>query len=1050
MAVEHRIQNTIHTDLEDGEISVSSLSDSSNKSINYSKKIYHEYTSSDKPEFSALKIENIEHGVKSQHNSNSDLIDHDNNSEYNKSNFLDAIDSIIKFEHPNNQVLPTKLQRSCETQNYFSKEIQTLDSDVYNTVSNPTSSIDVFSDDKNKKCCQNYSLENNHFCKNNGFLKASSSDSNEYLSTNKQKIFSPDEVTGNTSYLNCYSSDTNCIKSLSKGSYPLTPKDVISRSKNNLGTSEFKILDSYESKENIRSRNKLRDSSSVKDKDYRSCRLRDSNRDKCRDSSRHRVRDSSGVKDRESRNHKDRVSNRYTSRDASRRRDRDSSRYASRDAIRRRDRDSSRYMSRSSSRNKHRNSSREKYKDAKKICERNSIKVLDENIGCKNDINSYKYNNIDIKRPLHRDSARYKDRDFLDRGDKDIRKYNELGSCIHKKIELNKSRKSNIDKSDSNPTSKSSKNFSDAPDISYHKKIDFSSGNGDENSSYFKNQEKIKLSSLSVDRSIMKISNNIKDSNNFASHNINMDDNLYLHNNSKISSKRRISQTETQASYDGLLDFSENLADKEEQEIMERPSNPSQPSAIIKSQLSSVDGKNSNIYNDTKTVSNSAGPKTSTEQKNIRLSDATKTTSQHTITLNRSSKENQNSEFVVDLFDENSAISENIDTEADLGNIIKGNVNNGEDLTGNWDDDDGYYKLILGEVLDDRYEINSVLGQGVFSSVVGAIDKSNNNDSVAIKIIRNNETMHNAGLSEMKVLEDIESKNPKNSKYIIRFIRKFEHRHHLCLVFESMSMNLRQTVKLFGSSMGLNIDAVKLYGHQLFCGLLVLSKNGILHADLKPDNVLISKSKKYVKIADFGSAIYLNSIDESAYSGYLVSRYYRAPEIILGNPNLSMVDVWSLGSTLYELFTGKVLFPGRTNNQMLKLIMQMKGMIPNKVLKRSKFALNHFGSGTMGANSIEMSGIWDKSVLGKSNIFFMSSEIDLVSNSKVVKKIEFQVNSGQTSVNKLKQQLLEYSGNSAEVRMKINLFADLIDKCIEISPEKRISPAEALKHPFFH
>ncbi|OMJ09408.1 Serine/threonine-protein kinase prp4, partial [Smittium culicis] len=808
------------------------------------------------------------------------------------------------------------------------------------------------------------------------------------------------------------------------------------------------------------------DSSRHKDRDSSRNKDRNSSRNKDRASSRYTSRDASRRTDRDSSRNNDRVSSRYTSRDASRRRDRDSIRHKDRDPSRNKDRNSSRnkdrassrYTSRDasrrrdrdSSRHKDRDSSREKYKDAKKLYERDSIKAIDENIDCKNDINSSKYNNIDKKRFIHRDSSQYKDRDFCDRGDKDIKKYTELDSCINKEIELNKSRESNIDKLFNNHTSKSSNNFYDVPDSSHHKKIDFGSGNGDLNSRYLKNQDKIKLSSLSVNKSIMKISNNIKDSNNFASQNINMDDNLYLHNNSKISSKRRISQTEAQVSYDGLLDFSDNLVDKEEQEIMERPTDLPQPSAIIRSQPSSEDPKNSSIYIDSEIVSNLADPKTTTEQKSMTLSDATKITSEQTNTLNLSSKENQNSEFVVDLFDENSAITENVEADSDLGKIKKGNVNNAEVLNGNWDDEDGYYKLILGEVLDDRYEINSVLGQGVFSSVVGAIDKSSNNDSVAIKIIRNNDTMHNAGLSEMKILEDIESKNPKNSKYIIRFIRKFEHRHHLCLVFESMSMNLRQTVKLFGSSIGLNIDAVKLYGHQLFCGLQVLNKNGVLHADMKPDNILISKSKKYVKIADFGSAIYLNNIDESAYSGYLVSRYYRAPEIILGNPNLSKVDVWSLGSTLYELFTGKVLFPGRTNNQMLKLIMQMKGMIPNRVLKRSKFALNHFGSGTMGASNVEMSGIWDKSVIGKSNIFFMSSEIDLVSNTKVVKKMEFQVNSGQTSVNKLKQQLLEYSGNSTEDRLKINLFADLIDKCTEISPEKRISPADALKHPFFH
>ena len=66
---------------------------------------------------------------------------------------------------------------------------------------------------------------------------------------------------------------------------------------------------------------------------------------------------------------------------------------------------------------------------------------------------------------------------------------------------------------------------------------------------------------------------------------------------------------------------------------------------------------------------------------------------------------------------------------------------------------------------------------------------------------------------------------------------------------------------------------------------------------------------------------------------YLVSRFYRAPEIILGLSYDRMVDLWSAGVCLYELFTGHVLFPGRTNNDMLRLMMELKGRPPVKMLR---------------------------------------------------------------------------------------------------------------------
>lgn len=70
---------------------------------------------------------------------------------------------------------------------------------------------------------------------------------------------------------------------------------------------------------------------------------------------------------------------------------------------------------------------------------------------------------------------------------------------------------------------------------------------------------------------------------------------------------------------------------------------------------------------------------------------------------------------------------------------------------------------------------------------------------------------------------------------------------------------------------------------------------------------------------------------------YLVSRFYRSPEVILGLPYDHPMDMWSVGCVLYELYTGQILFPGRTNNEMLKLMMDVKGAkkggIPSLLLK---------------------------------------------------------------------------------------------------------------------
>ena len=86
---------------------------------------------------------------------------------------------------------------------------------------------------------------------------------------------------------------------------------------------------------------------------------------------------------------------------------------------------------------------------------------------------------------------------------------------------------------------------------------------------------------------------------------------------------------------------------------------------------------------------------------------------------------------------------------------------------------------------------------------------------------------------------------------------------------------------------------------------------------IKKDNIIVNDSKAFLKLCDFGSASYLS---ENEITPYLVSRFYRAPEIILGCSYNYAVDVWSVGCTLFELYTGKILFPGKTNNHMLKLM----------------------------------------------------------------------------------------------------------------------------------
>ncbi|KAJ2228887.1 U4/U6 small nuclear ribonucleoprotein prp4 [Coemansia sp. RSA 518] len=346
-------------------------------------------------------------------------------------------------------------------------------------------------------------------------------------------------------------------------------------------------------------------------------------------------------------------------------------------------------------------------------------------------------------------------------------------------------------------------------------------------------------------------------------------------------------------------------------------------------------------------------------------------------------------------------------------------------MADSWDDPEGYYRTIIGEVLDSRYLVQAFLGQGVFSSVVRAADTQNQDAPVAIKIIRQNEVMYKAGVKERRMLERLQGADPDDKLHVVRLLGSFVHRGHLCLCFELMSLNLREVVRKYGRDSGLSLQAVRVYGMHLFLALDLLRRCHIIHGDIKPDNCFVSEQRNNVKLGDLGSAC---DISENEITPYLVSRFYRAPEIILGLAYDYAIDMWSVGVTLFELYTGKIMFSGRNNNHMLRLMMEARGQIPTRMLRRGQFWQEHFednGGGVMdfvGRSADRLSGIETEQ-----RIVFTKPTIDI------------------------KTRILQATppGSAPEDVQQALRFASLLDRCLELSPDKRILPIDALRHPFF-
>lgn len=202
-------------------------------------------------------------------------------------------------------------------------------------------------------------------------------------------------------------------------------------------------------------------------------------------------------------------------------------------------------------------------------------------------------------------------------------------------------------------------------------------------------------------------------------------------------------------------------------------------------------------------------------------------------------------------------------------------------LKDNWDDKEGYYKPYVGEVFAYKYKVVEETGKGVFSTVIRCIDMASN-ETVAIKVLRSNEKMTSDAKNELSLLEVIKSKDPQNQKHCIPVHNSFMYRNHLCIVFPYMAFNLRDTLRKYGAGVGLSLIAIQSFARQLFLALLHIKKLGIVHADIKPDNILLKDEKSsWIELTDFGNSFYANDSNNLP-TPYLASRFYRAPEIILG------------------------------------------------------------------------------------------------------------------------------------------------------------------------
>ncbi|XP_031773104.1 cyclin-dependent kinase-like 2 isoform X2 [Apis florea] len=154
-------------------------------------------------------------------------------------------------------------------------------------------------------------------------------------------------------------------------------------------------------------------------------------------------------------------------------------------------------------------------------------------------------------------------------------------------------------------------------------------------------------------------------------------------------------------------------------------------------------------------------------------------------------------------------------------------------------------------------------------------------------------------------------------------IEVFRRKKRFYLVFEYLDHTLLYELENVGGR-GLGLEISKRHIYQVLRGLDFCHGNNIMHRDVKPENILIS-SNGVVKLCDFGFARFVNSPNESC-TDYVATRWYRAPELLVGDPRYGRpIDIWAVGCLYAEMVVGNPLFPGDSDVDQLYRITKILG-----------------------------------------------------------------------------------------------------------------------------
>lgn len=229
------------------------------------------------------------------------------------------------------------------------------------------------------------------------------------------------------------------------------------------------------------------------------------------------------------------------------------------------------------------------------------------------------------------------------------------------------------------------------------------------------------------------------------------------------------------------------------------------------------------------------------------------------------------------------------------------------------------------EILD-KYEMMGVVGEGSYGTVHRARNKENGVTVAVKKFIEDDSNTLKIAQRELRALRRLRHEN------LVNMLEHTRRRRRLYIIFEYVDGTVldyleSQPTKRIEPSLAREIT------WQVLRALEFIHQHGMIHRDVKPENILYSK-EGVVKLCDFGFARPNAKINGEIFTDYVATRWYRAPELLVKETQYDQgVDIWAVGCLLPEMLSGDALFPGESDLDQLQLIISICGPLPKHLVE---------------------------------------------------------------------------------------------------------------------